>query len=181
MLSKSMSLEGAPDALIGTAEAKGNAVQVVQLDMSNDVLDELLDCIRRGKPPQVLFGRSPVCIHLQSRFPDLAVARVVHANERKQVLRYEGKSHSLQSQPEKYRHELYQSTNEGKPNEWNFAGLINHSLEIQRVEEASAKTDKALETLKNNMAAIEHEREGRRFVSSAIQLRAWGRVKSKNN
>jgi hypothetical protein len=55
-------LNGAPDALLGTPEAwKSTPVQVMQLEMTNDVLDELLDCIGKKQPPQVLFGRNPVC------------------------------------------------------------------------------------------------------------------------
>ena len=53
-------LEGAPDALIGTPAAKSKAVQVMHLEMNNDILDELLECIRKGKAPQVLFGKTPV-------------------------------------------------------------------------------------------------------------------------
>jgi RNA polymerase II elongation factor ELL len=61
MFSGTALLDGAPDALIGTPEAKGMAVQVMQLEMSNDVLEELLESVRRGKQPQVVFGKSPVC------------------------------------------------------------------------------------------------------------------------
>jgi RNA polymerase II elongation factor ELL len=54
-------LEGAPDASIGTSEAKTSAVQIMHLEMSNDILDDLLECIRKGRAPQVLFGKTPVC------------------------------------------------------------------------------------------------------------------------
>lgn len=57
---ESFLLEGAPDASIGTQEAKASAVQVMHLEMSNEVLDDLLECIRKGKAPQVLFGKTPV-------------------------------------------------------------------------------------------------------------------------
>lgn len=58
---ESFILEGAPDASIGTPEAKTSARQVMHLEMSNDILDDLLECIRKGKAPQVLFGKTPVC------------------------------------------------------------------------------------------------------------------------
>jgi RNA polymerase II elongation factor ELL len=61
MFSGTALLDGAPDAFIGTAEAKGKAVQVMQLEMSNDLLEELLESARLGKQPQVVFGRTPVC------------------------------------------------------------------------------------------------------------------------
>jgi hypothetical protein len=35
-------------------------LQAMQLDMSNEVLEELLACTRRGKAPQIQFGRNPV-------------------------------------------------------------------------------------------------------------------------
>jgi RNA polymerase II elongation factor ELL len=62
MFSGTALLDGAPDAFIGTPEAKAKAVQVMQLEMSNDVLEELLESVRRGKQPQVVFGKSPVCL-----------------------------------------------------------------------------------------------------------------------
>jgi len=37
-----------------------DGLQAMQLDMSNDVLEELLASTRRGKPPQLHFGRNPV-------------------------------------------------------------------------------------------------------------------------
>ena len=85
------------------------------------------------------------------------------------MLQYGRKSRKLESSQEKYRNELYQFDEESKENEWSFAGLINHHLTIQKVEEASANIDKALETLKNNMASIEHEREARRCVVPTIE------------
>jgi hypothetical protein len=60
---ESFLLEGAPDGSIGTPDARTNAVQVMHLDMSNEILDDLLECIRKGKAPQVLFGKNPVCSH----------------------------------------------------------------------------------------------------------------------
>jgi hypothetical protein len=62
-------LDGAPDALIVSAEAKGSTPQVMQLEMTNDILDELLDCVRRKQPPQVLFGRNPVSRGAELGFP----------------------------------------------------------------------------------------------------------------
>ena len=57
----SVLLDGAPDAAIGTQEEKTSALQVMHLEMSNDTLEDLLECIRKGKAPQVLFGKTPVC------------------------------------------------------------------------------------------------------------------------
>ena len=64
-----IALQGAPDTDIGTKDAKGNAVQVMQLEMTQTVVDELLECVRSGKPPQILFGRAPVCLIKSSLAP----------------------------------------------------------------------------------------------------------------
>jgi hypothetical protein len=58
---ESFLLEGAPDGSIGTQEEKTSAVQVMHLELNNDILDDLLECIRKGKAPQVLFGKTAVC------------------------------------------------------------------------------------------------------------------------
>ena len=60
MAPSSIELSGAPDELIDTSEAKSSAVQVMQIELTQGVLDELLQCTRSGKPPQILFGRNPV-------------------------------------------------------------------------------------------------------------------------
>jgi len=77
------------------------------------------------------------------------------------MLRYDGKSLPLHVGPEKFRHELYRAGESDSEDEWSFTGLINHTLQIQQVEQASAGMDKALETLKTNMAAIEQDRKAR--------------------
>jgi RNA polymerase II elongation factor ELL len=53
-------LRGAPDQFIGRPGAETKSIQVMQLDMSNDVLEELLASARNGKQPQLSFGRIPV-------------------------------------------------------------------------------------------------------------------------
>lgn len=61
-----MSLHGAPDASIGTAEARFNKRQVIPIQMNQEVIDELLKSVRGGKPPQVFFGRTPVWLNNSS-------------------------------------------------------------------------------------------------------------------
>jgi len=143
---ESFVLEGAPDASIGLPEAKTSAAQVMHLEMSNDILDDLLACIRKGRAPQVLFGKTP-------------------------LIKYDGKSHELHTKPEKFRYELYRENQENEGEPWEFNGLINHSLSIQHVQEASAGTDRALEALKNTMASIEQEREARKAAISTPESR----------
>ena len=54
-------LNGAPDALIGTPEGRSSAIPMMQLDLTDDVLEELLQCTKTGKAPHIIFGRTPVC------------------------------------------------------------------------------------------------------------------------
>lgn len=56
-----VALLGAPDASLADPQAKSRCVQAMQLNLTSDVVEELLDCIRSGKRPQVLFGSAPVC------------------------------------------------------------------------------------------------------------------------
>jgi RNA polymerase II elongation factor ELL len=61
-------LHGAPDEAIGRPGGETEALQVMQLDMSNDVLEELLSSARSGKQPQITFGRNPVRVSSWHRF-----------------------------------------------------------------------------------------------------------------
>ena len=60
MASHPIALVGAPDMLLGKPQAKSKPVQAMHFTMTNDILEELLDCVKNGKPPQVLFGNQPV-------------------------------------------------------------------------------------------------------------------------
>ncbi|KAF2668807.1 hypothetical protein BT63DRAFT_456448 [Microthyrium microscopicum] len=128
-------LNGAPDEFLGRAGAESKSVQVMQLDMSNAVLEELLAAARSGKQPQISFGRTP-------------------------MLRLGNHNHVLDCRPSNIRHELYQEDEENK-GQWEFAGLISHSLGVKKMEEQSAGMDQALEALKNNMASIQKEQAAR--------------------
>lgn len=55
-----IALTGAPDTDIGSRVAKTTPIQAMQVDMTQDIVDELLESLRSGKPPQILFGRTPV-------------------------------------------------------------------------------------------------------------------------
>ena len=39
-------------------------VQAMQVEMTQDIVDELLESMRSGNPPQILFGRTPVRVPL---------------------------------------------------------------------------------------------------------------------
>ncbi|KAF2112021.1 hypothetical protein BDV96DRAFT_165172 [Lophiotrema nucula] len=145
-----IALHGAPDSDIGSKDTKTTPIQVMQLEMTQDIIDELLESVRSGKPPQIYFGRTP-------------------------QLKYGDKSHMLQTSSESYRHELYQSHDADSDDDLEFAGLINHSLAVQRAEDVTAGVDSALEQLKSSMAAISEFKEANKtIVGNATPIRTPG-------
>jgi RNA polymerase II elongation factor ELL len=44
-------------------DAKTTPVQAMQVEITQDIVDELLESVRSGKAPQIIFGRTPVCVH----------------------------------------------------------------------------------------------------------------------
>jgi predicted nuclease of predicted toxin-antitoxin system len=57
-------MEGQVIRLFGAGDAENadqtKAKQYMQLDLDQDVLEELISCCQRGKPPQIILGRNPV-------------------------------------------------------------------------------------------------------------------------
>jgi RNA polymerase II elongation factor ELL len=68
MPSRGIALRGAPDTDIATKEAKSHAVQVMQLELTQGIVDELRESVRGGKGPQIFFGRNPV--RVDTAMPD---------------------------------------------------------------------------------------------------------------
>jgi hypothetical protein len=73
-------LDGAPDRDMG-ADAKAAAVQAMQVDMTQELVDELLESVRSGKPPQILFGRTPV--RVQTSFKACRVVKLLLVHDRR--------------------------------------------------------------------------------------------------
>ncbi|CAO2657907.1 Nn.00g071670.m01.CDS01 [Neocucurbitaria sp. VM-36] len=135
-----IALVGAPDSDIGSKDANTTPVQAMQVEMTQDIVDELLESVRSGKPPQIFFGRTP-------------------------QLKYGDKTHVLQSSPETHRYELYRSSGAGSDgDDLEFAGLVNHSLIVQKAEDVTAGVDSALEQLRSSMAAISEFKEANKTI-----------------
>jgi hypothetical protein len=81
MIDRQVSLLGAPDAAIGQPQVKGKGIQAMQLNLTADVIEELLDCIRSGKTPQILLGNSPVRFLKCLNFSVLAVCKTLFEYE----------------------------------------------------------------------------------------------------
>ncbi|KAH7138583.1 hypothetical protein B0J11DRAFT_422802 [Dendryphion nanum] len=135
-----IALHGAPDFDITSKDTRNMPVQAMQLEITQDIVDELLESVRTGKVPQIVFGRAP-------------------------QLKYGDKTHTLQTNPENYRYELYQSSGTGSDDDdLEFAGLINHSLAVQKAEDVTAGVDTALEQLKHSMAAISELKQANKTI-----------------
>lgn len=72
-----IALLGAPDSDIGSKDPRTTPVQVMQVEMTQDIVDELLESVRSGARPQILFGRTPVCVHLSSEALSCSHSRLV--------------------------------------------------------------------------------------------------------
>ncbi|KAI0574107.1 hypothetical protein TUN199_08575 [Pyrenophora tritici-repentis] len=135
-----IALVGAPDRDLGLNDAKPTPMQAMQVDITQDIVDALLESIKSEKPPQIIFGRTP-------------------------QLKYGDKTHMLQSSTELHRYELYKSSGTGTDDETlEFAGLINHSLVVHKAEDVTAGVDSALEQLRSNMAAISEFKEANKTI-----------------
>jgi RNA polymerase II elongation factor ELL len=61
---RGIALVGAPESdMTASREVKSVPMQAMQVEMTQDIVDELLESVRNGKAPQILFGRTPVCVH----------------------------------------------------------------------------------------------------------------------
>jgi hypothetical protein len=93
-----------------------------------------------------------------------------------QQLKYGDKTHVLQSSSESHRYELYRSSGAGGDDddddddnrELEFAGLINHSLSVQKADHVTAGVDSALEQLRTSMAAISEIKEANKYASPVV-------------
>lgn len=142
-----IALVGAPNGLTGD---RPPPLQAMQVEMTQDIVDELLESMRSGKPPQILFGRTP-------------------------QLKVGDKTHVLQSSPETHTYELYHSSGSGSDHDLEFAGVINHNLIVQEAAGVTAGVDSALASLKNSMAAISEFKEANKtIVGDATPVRTPG-------
>lgn len=136
-----MALLGAPDSDVGPKDAAAHStpVQAMQVELTQDIVDELLESVRSGRSPQILFGRTP-------------------------QLKCGDKTHVLQTSPEAHRHELYKTHGTGDDAHLEFAAVINHSLVVQKADHVTAGVDSALEQLRSSMAAISEFKEANKTI-----------------
>ncbi|KAN0069780.1 hypothetical protein V8E54_012086 [Elaphomyces granulatus] len=124
--------------------------QIFRMNLPQNTLDELVDSLRKDMKARLRLGKT-------------------------QTLHYGSGSKQFHSCPEKYRSELYRSS----PTETNglyFAGVLSHSLEVQKAKEATAATDEALANLEQSLNAFERGKESRKtpLIASIHEMRALG-------
>lgn len=58
-----LALHGAPDSDVGSRDARTTPIQAMHIEMTQDLVDGLVDSVQSGKPPHISFGRTPVRAH----------------------------------------------------------------------------------------------------------------------
>jgi RNA polymerase II elongation factor ELL len=56
-----VALVGAPDRDMESRNTSSPPLQAMQVDLTQEIVDELLESVRNGKAPQIFFGKTPVC------------------------------------------------------------------------------------------------------------------------
>lgn len=110
--------------------------QVMRLSFAQDTLDELIANLREDQPVRLRLGKHP-SIH------------------------YAGKAQSFHAYPETHRSEIYQTSSDNKPTLY-FAGIMSHSLEVEKAKQATAATDQALANLEESLNAFERGKESKK-------------------
>ncbi|OJD35721.1 uncharacterized protein BKCO1_1500027 [Diplodia corticola] len=157
-----IALRGAPDEYIGEKQMPSSSRRAMQVEMTQDVIDDMLQSIRDGRPPMLHFSQNPI----------------LKIGETKIV---------IDATKETFRNELYQTapTNaeDGSSDVTsNFFGTVDYRLALQRASEASQamnRTDSALQALKSNMKAIRKEKEAPKWAPKIISTARLNMLTSK--
>ncbi|KAE8144598.1 hypothetical protein BDV25DRAFT_166469 [Aspergillus avenaceus] len=122
--------------------------QIMRLNLAQNTLDELIETLRNDQTAKVRLGKHP-------------------------TLYYGSKSQPFHSRPEMHRAEIYSASSNDKENLY-FAGVLSHSLEVQRAKEDTAATDQALANLEQSLNAFERGKESKKthIITSIDEVRA---------
>jgi hypothetical protein len=86
-----------------------------------------------------------------------------------QVLHIGNQSHILSTRPSAFRHEIYKCEPDRDRMDWNFSGLVSHSLAATQTNNNPLDgMDAALEEFRNSMASIQQEAEARKCVLASF-------------
>ncbi|BCS20626.1 uncharacterized protein APUU_21058A [Aspergillus puulaauensis] len=124
------------------------STQIMRLNLAQNTLDELIESLRADQPARLRLGKH-------------------------QTLYYgTNKSQHFHSSSESQRSEIYSnnSTDDGLY----FTGVLSHSLEVQKAQEATAATDQALANLEQSLSAFERGKESKKthIITDISEVRA---------
>ncbi|KAL4970786.1 uncharacterized protein BDV14DRAFT_2904 [Aspergillus stella-maris] len=130
-------------------DATAKTTQIMRLNLAQSTLDELIESLRADQPARIRLGKH-------------------------QTLYYgSNKSQSFHSSSESQRSEIYSnsSTDDGS---LYFTGVLSHSLEVQKAQEATAATDQALANLEQSLSAFEKGKESKKthMINDIAEVRA---------
>ncbi|KAL4803671.1 hypothetical protein BDV18DRAFT_144147 [Aspergillus unguis] len=123
--------------------------QIMRLDLAQNTLDELIESLRADQPARIRLGKHPTLYYGSN------------------------KSQHFHSSPESHRSEMY--TNDPADGETlYFTGVLSHSLEVQKAQEATAATDQALANLEQSLSAFERGKESKKthMITDISEVRA---------
>ncbi|KAL4932705.1 uncharacterized protein BDV17DRAFT_279463 [Aspergillus undulatus] len=130
-------------------DTTAKTAQIMRLNLAQNTLDELIESLRADQPARIRLGKH-------------------------QTLYYgPNKSQHFHSSSESHRSEIYSnsSTEDGT---LYFTGVLSHSLEVQKAQEATAATDQALANLEQSLSAFERGKESKKthMISDISEVRA---------
>ncbi|KAL3464127.1 hypothetical protein BJX64DRAFT_255706 [Aspergillus heterothallicus] len=126
----------------------GKQTQIMRLNLAQNTLDELIESLRADQPARIRLGKTPTLFYGSN------------------------KSYHFHSSSEPHRSEIYtSSTNNEK---LYFTGVLSHTLEVQKAQEATAATDQALANLEQSLSAFERGKESKKthIITDIAEVRA---------
>ncbi|KAL2870862.1 uncharacterized protein BJX67DRAFT_344848 [Aspergillus lucknowensis] len=130
-------------------DSTAKPTQIMRLNLAQNTLDELIESLRHDQPARIRLGKNPTLFYGSN------------------------KSHHFHSSSESLRSEIYtrNSTDSGK---LYFTGVLSHTLEVQKAQEATAATDQALANLEQSLSAFERGKESKKthIITDIAEVRA---------
>ncbi|KAL2832801.1 hypothetical protein BJY01DRAFT_225646 [Aspergillus pseudoustus] len=130
-------------------DVTGKQSQIMRLNLAQSTLDELIESLGAGQPARIRLGKTPTLFYGSN------------------------KSHHFHSSSEPHRSEVYTS-NSGDSENLYFTGVLSHTLEVQKAQEATAATDQALANLEQSLSAFERGKESKKthIITDIAEVRA---------
>ncbi|KAL4872928.1 hypothetical protein BDV12DRAFT_161004 [Aspergillus spectabilis] len=130
-------------------DTAAKTTQILRLDLAQNILDELIESLRSDQPARIRLGKHQTLYYGSS------------------------KSQHFHSSSETHRSEIYTSGSADDDTLY-FTGLLSHTLEVQKAQEATAATDQALANLEQSLSAFERGKESKKthIINDISEVRA---------